>query len=110
MPEGEIDGVRQRPVPEHNKRARCAVGLSRRRCDRTHSDTGPRLHPVLDALVDTSIDPQGIYECVFLVATPDCEYGDRWIAGKMPLLRNGISCLGNGRHNAGEAPAPVTSS
>jgi hypothetical protein len=50
MPEGEIDGVRQRPVPEHNKRACCAVGISRGRCDRTHSDTDRRLHPVLDGL------------------------------------------------------------
>jgi hypothetical protein len=90
MPEGEIDGVRQRPVPEHNKSARCAVGLSRRRCDRTHSDTDPRLHPVLDALVPGHVHGLArIYERVFLVANPDCEYGDRWIAGKTQLLRNG---------------------
>jgi hypothetical protein len=47
--------------------------------------------------VDTSIDPQGIYECVFLVATPDYEYGCRRIVGNMRLLRNGkFSCLGKG--------------
>lgn len=45
MPEGEIDGVRQCPIPEHNKRARRAVGLSRRRCDRSHSDTDPEATP-----------------------------------------------------------------
>jgi hypothetical protein len=34
----------------------------------------------------------------------DCGYGDRWIAGKMRLLRNGeFSCLRNGRHNVAEA-------
>ena len=54
MPEGEIDGVRQRPVPEHNKRPRCAVGISRGRCDRTHSDTDPRLHLLLDPLARLS--------------------------------------------------------
>jgi hypothetical protein len=51
MPEGEIDGVRQCPVPEHNKRARCAVGLSRRRCDRTHSDTDPEATPGTESSV-----------------------------------------------------------
>jgi hypothetical protein len=112
MPEGEIDGVRERPVPEHNKSARRAVGLSRRRCERTHSDTD-RGYTQFSMLwyVDTSMDPQDIYECVFLVATPDYEYGGRRIVGNTRLIRNGkSSCLGEGRHTVGEALAPVTSS
>jgi hypothetical protein len=90
MPEGEIDGVRERPVPEHNKSAQCAVGLSRRRCERTHSDTA-RGYTQFSMLwyVDTSMDPQDIYECVFLVATPDYEYGGRRIVGNTRLIRNG---------------------
>ena len=61
MPEGEIDGVRERPVPEHNKSARCAVGLSRRRCERTHSATA-RGYTQFSTLsyLDTSMDPQDI--------------------------------------------------
>src|ERR1700694_5000939 len=71
MPEGEIDGVRQRPVPEHNKGPHYAIGISRGRCDRTHSDTDPRLHPALDALVGGHVHgPRGIYEFVFLLANP----------------------------------------
>lgn len=38
--------------------------------------------------VDTSMDPHSICECLFLVATPDYEYGGRWIVGNMRLLRN----------------------
>ncbi len=61
--------------------------------------------------VDTYMDPRGVYECVFFVATPDYEYGGRSIVGNMRLLRNGkSSCLGKGCHTVGDAPAPVTSS
>ena len=89
MPEGEIDGVRERPVREHNKSARCAVGLSLRRCERTHSDTA-RGYTQFSMLwyLDTSMDPQDIYECVFLVATPDYEYGGRRIVGNTRHIRN----------------------
>jgi hypothetical protein len=32
-------------------------------------------------------------------ANPACEYGNRWVVGKMRLLRNGkFSCLGKGCH------------
>jgi hypothetical protein len=44
MPEGEIDGVRQRPVPEHNKRALRRRNLAR--AVRSHSvGHGPEATP-----------------------------------------------------------------
>ena len=53
--------------------------------------------------VDTSTDPQGIYECIFLVASPDYEYSRRSIVGTGGSFGNRkSSCLGKGCDTIGE--------
>jgi hypothetical protein len=50
-------------------------------------------------LTEISAKTKGTRRCT----NPDCEFGGRWIVGKMRVLRNGkLMCTGRGYHSVYE--------